>query len=676
MHPRQAEEHRVDNNETGPVYRFGDCLLDTTERTLTRNGREILLTPTLFEILRVLVENAGRIVDKDRFMERVWAGRVVEDGNLARNVSTLRKLLEDDPQKPRYIETIARRGYRFVAEVETRTIQREPPQSGRSSPHASVQGDVASAEPPGMAAAPVSSARDLHVPSPTDGARRRFLSFAASGLVRGSFVAACLVLLGTMLAAPHMTPSPAPNTIDSLIVLPFVNLSGDPDAEYLADGLTNVLITSLGQIAALRKVISLNSSMHYKGSNKPLREIAREMGVDAVVEGAVLVSGDRIRVTLQVLEAATERRLAGTEPAYEGRLEDVFALQSRIARAVASTIEIAVTPEENRRLAAAKPVHAETNEAYLRGLHLKNRQTVESLHQAIEHFERALAMEPNFAPALAAMGDAYVILASWQGPSRALWPKARQAAHQALEIDDTLAEAHVVRAGALLCYDLNHEAADVAFLRALQLNPSDDAAHHRYAYSLITQGRVDESIAHQTRALEINPVSLVNSMGLARIYLYARRPEEALRQLDSALELDPHFPATYRYLGLTHLTVGSPDAAIDALEKSMSLGEGPGVLGELAYAYGVSGRTEEALKALRKLEEWTHEGRDTAFSIALVHHGLGDSDATFEWLHKAYDERDFRMILLLVDPIWDSVRADPRFRQLLLLIGLGPEIRG
>jgi DNA-binding winged helix-turn-helix (wHTH) protein/TolB-like protein/Tfp pilus assembly protein PilF len=662
----------MNTTDSGPVYRFGDYRLDAAQRTLTRRGAEIALTPTLFEILRVLVENAGRILDKERFMERVWAGRIVEDGNLARNVSTLRKLLEDDPHHPRYIETIARRGYRFVAEVEPVAVEGDRPHAERRAEDASRRSDAAPMEPPGDVAASVSSAGTPGITGRRHGSRRWFPPVAGSRFVRVSVVAACLGLFGIILAAAYIGPVPAGTRIDTVMVLPFVNLSGDPDVEYIADSLTDVLITNLGQIAALEKVISFHTSMSYKGSRKRLPEIAGEVGVDAVVGGAVLVDGDRIRITMQVVEAATERRLAGTEATYEGRLEDVLSLQSRIARTVARTIEIVVTPEESRRLAAAVPERGETSEAYLQGLFLKHKQTVESLNQAIEHFTRALETEPDFAPALGALGDTYIMLASWQGPSRALWPKAREAADRALEIDDALAEALLVRAGALLCHDLDRAAADRVFQHAIALNPHSALARHRYAYSLMTQGRFDESLAEARRALEQNPLSIAHHVMLGKILFHAGRYDEARRQLESTLG-DP-FPEAHRTLGRLELETQEIDRAIAAFERAIADGGGPGVLGELAYAYGIAGREQDALGLLDRLEELSRDGRDTAFSIALLYHGLGDSGLAFEWLDRAHHERDFRMVLLAVDPIWNSLRPDPRFQELLHRIGLGSNL--
>jgi tetratricopeptide (TPR) repeat protein len=351
-----------------------------------------------------------------------------------------------------------------------------------------------------------------------------------------------------------------------------------------------------------------------------------------------------------------------------GGLNDVLSLQNQIAHAVARTIEIVVTPEESRRLAAAVPEHAETTAAYLQGMSLKQQQTVESLTEAIDHFKKVLAQEPDFAPALAAMSDAFMSLASWQGPSRGLWPEAHAAANRALEIDDTLAWAHLMRAGFLLCHDLDHAAADRAFQHAIQLNKNDPWARHRYAYSLMTQGRFSESLLQVQHALAVNPEANAHHVMHAKILFYAGRHDEALRTLQ--IPLESPFPEAHRTLGRIKMETQEFEQAIAAFETALENGGGQGVLGELAYAYGIAGREQKARGLLSRLEELRRDGRDTAFSMALLHHGLGDSDLALEWLDRAHDERDFRMILLLVDPIWRSLRPDPRFQKLLQRIGL------
>lgn len=631
-----------------PVYQFGDYRLEASEGLFHRDGREVPLTPTLLQILLTLVEDPGRILDKQRFMSRVWSGRVVEEGNLARNISTLRKLLDDDPQDPRYIETIPRRGYRFIARVM-----------------ASSSLEPSTVPVAAHAAAPATSAgsddqRHTRGASMRGEARRE----PRRRLVAALLAVCALVPAVLLIAAVVQTDSTA---IRSLVVLPLVDLSADASEEYFADGMTEALISDLGKIEALT-VTSRTSAMHYKGTAKRLPQIARELGVQGVVEGSIMRSGGKVRITARLVDAASDRSLWADT--YEREVGDALSLTSVLARLIAQRVEVAVTPEEERRLSAARPVDEKAHEAYLRGLHFKNKSSVDALHKAIDYFEEAIAIERDFALAYAAMADSYLSLASWQGPSRSLWPKAREAADKALEIDKTTAGAHLVRAGALLCYDLDQSAAEPVFLRALELNPGDPLAHSRYAYSLMTQGRFDESLTQVRRAIELDPVSLVYNMMLGQVLHFAGRYEEARMQLLRTLELDARFPEAHRVLGHVYLETGMPEQAAVALEKALALGGGQGVVGELGYVYGLMGRKEDALRQLATLERLSREGHDSAFSLALVHYGLGDNEAALGWLLKAYDERDFRMVRLVVDPMWDGLRQDPRFSQLLLTIGL------
>ncbi len=658
-------------------YEFGPYRLDAAERILTRNSREIRLTPTLFEILLALVENGNHILEKERLMERVWPERFVEEGNLSRNISTLRGILEDDSRNPRYIETIPRRGYRFVAAVKVCGAQEgaSPPGDTRFRPAIELDAGIDSSNSRGVEGGqPAFDGDKRHAVADAPHVGR--LGRVSNRLLRmgllafGSFsLVALLVVARVVSFDPDRNPTPPSSVIESLVVLPLENLSGDPELEYLADGMTEILISDLAKISAL-KVISRTSAMHYKGTRKRLPEIAQELGVQAVVEGSVMRSASRIRITIQLVEAATDLHI-WTE-SYERDLVDLFLLQSEVAQTIARRIEIEVTEEESHRLAAASPVNPQIHEAYLKGLFFKNKQTVESLNSAIEHFERALEKAPDFAPAYAAMADAYLILATWHGPRRELWPKARAAATRALEIDNTLGEAHLVRGGVSLCHDFDPVAAEREFLRALHLNPGDAQAHRRYSYSLASQGRIEESLAAGKRALELDPVSIINNTMLGSSLYYARRYDEALEQLESSLRLDPNFPSTHRYLGFVYLQQGLKQEAIVELEKALTLGGGQGILGELGYAYAVSDRTNQALQQLKALQELSKEGRASAFGLALVHHGLGNKDEALAWLRAAYDERDYRLVLLKVDPLWDALRPDTRFRQLLHQIG--PEL--
>jgi TolB-like protein/Flp pilus assembly protein TadD len=445
------------------------------------------------------------------------------------------------------------------------------------------------------------------------------------------------------------------------------DLSGDLEEAYFADGMTEVLISYLSQIRAL-EVTSRTSAMHYRDTSKRLPEIAAELGVQAVVESSVSRSGNHIRITVRLIEAASDRALLNAT--FEEDLDDVLSLQSKIAHTIVERVQVALTPEEDRRLAAVPQVSQPAYEAYLWGLAFRSKHTVPALHTAVEYFEEALAMEPGFARAHAAEADAYLRLASWQGPSAELWPKAMEAANKALAIDEDVPEAQLVLAGWLLCHQLDQQAAERAFQHALELYPGDSTTHLRHAYSLMTQGRFEESLVEARESLESDPVSLEKNTVLGAILYYAGRYDEALHQLQTTLDLAPDYAGARQVLGRTYLQKGMQDEAVLALERALALSAGQAVRGDLGYAYAVSGRRQDAVDQLEKLEELSRDGRDSAFSIALVHHGLGDTDKALDWLRKAYEERDFRMIRLLVDPTWDDLRDDPRFQQMLLAIGL------
>ena len=629
----------MNSSYKGRNFVFGDFQLHAYDGRLRRipDGHCIVLPPTLLEILLTLVEDAGQVVAKQQFLDRVWPGRVVEEGNLARNVSNLRKILEDDAQHPRYIETAAGRGYRFVAEVSE---------------------EAATETPVKTPADPEFSNRGF-----------RFTALVASGLVL------CVAAVTTFITSPSNPSGTADSQkalqIRSLAVLPFENLSGDPAQDWFADGMTEELISTLAGIAEL-DLTSRTSSIQYRNGDKALPTIARELGVRGIIEGSVLRSAAQVRLSVRLIDAESDRSLWSAS--FEREVSESFSMHGEIVVQLADQLGIELPSAQELRLNRQAPINEVAHEAYLLGRYFKNKRTVDSLQQAIAYFDRAIEVEPEFSRAYAAKADAYLSLASWQGPSRELWPKARSAADAAIALDRNDAEALVVRAGALLCHDLDAQAAEPIFLQALDLNPNNTLSIHRYSYSLMTQGRFDESIRWARKALRLDPVSAGLNVALGQRFHYARQYEEAVKQLEHALALNPTYPEAHRVLGLVHLQTGKASEAIAALKLAHQLGGGPGVVGELGYAYARAGQTDDALTQLAVLESMALEGRDTAYGLALVHHGLGNSDQAFTWLERAYGERDFRMIYLRIEPIWDDLRDDARFEAFLKRIGFEPPV--
>ena len=432
--------------------------------------------------------------------------------------------------------------------------------------------------------------------------------------------------------------------------------------------MTDELISDLGKIGAL-KVISRTSMMQYKGTRKSLPEIANELDVQAVVEGSVLRSGHQVRITVQLIEAATDRRL--WSDSYEGELGDVLALQAQVAQAIVRRIEIALTPEERKRLASPHAVNQEALEAYLKGLFFWNKRTVESLNLALGYFRQAVEKDPNYAPAYAWMADCYVLLLVPQGPGyrKEFLRKIKEAGAEALKLDSTLAEAHLVSA-VTLALECDWVGAEKEYKQAIQLSPGNANARHRYSHFLSLQGRIEEGLAEARRALKLDPVSLVINNNLGSSLYFARYYDEAIDQLQQVLRMDPNFAYAHWDLGRVYLQKQMYAEAIAELEKADTLLGGLQVRAELGYAYGRSGKRKEAQQQLEYLIELSTRDPVAPATVASIYAGLGNNDQALRWLSKACDQQ-FGVFRLKADPQWDSLRSDKRFQDLLRRIGLG-----
>lgn len=460
--------------------------------------------------------------------------------------------------------------------------------------------------------------------------------------------------------------------IDSLVVLPLENISGDPEQDYFADGMTEALSAELGKISALR-VISRTSAMCYKGTTKPLPQIARELSVDAVVEGSVLRAGNRIRVTTQLVDAATDRHL-WTE-SYDRDLNDILTLQSEVAQTIAHEIRIKLTPQEKTRLAQARPVDPEAYEAYVKGRYHWNKRTEQGLRTSIECFRQAIDKDPTYALAYAGLADAYAILGlnGHVAPADAI-PQARAAALKALGLDDALAEGHATLGVITSQYDWDFPEAEKEFKRALELNPSYASAHQWYALHLHDTGHLDEAIAEINRAEELDPLSLIIRTAAASIRYSAGQLDRAIQEARQVLELDANFMYARWLLGRVYALKGMHKEAIAELELNLAIsGPVPEHVAELGHAYALAGMNEQAREMLGQLQELS-KGRYIAPGFfAMIHAALGERDQTFQWFEKAYEARDSFLLNLITDPLYDSLRDDPRFDDLLRRMGLEPE---
>jgi len=457
--------------------------------------------------------------------------------------------------------------------------------------------------------------------------------------------------------------------IRSLAVLPLESLSSDASQDYFADGMTDELISDLGQISALR-VISRTSVMSYKHARKPLPQIARELNVDAVVEGTVLRSGDQVRITAQLIEASSDKHL--WSQSYEGELRDTLALQNKVARAIADQIRVSLNPQEQAALKTAKVVNPQAYVSYLKGRYFWNKRTADSLKVGLAYFNQAIDEDPTYAQAYSGLADTYALLGDWQYavmPAKEALPKAKAAAIKALELDSALGEAHNSLAFCLDGFDWDFDSAGNEFRRAIELNPGYATAHHWYAWHLSLLGRYDEAIAEMTKAENLDPLSLIINADLAELLVLAHSSDESIRQSRKTIEMDPNFGLAYSHLGQAYLQKQMNEEAVAELQKAVQLSEGsPVCIANLARAYVASGKRSEALKLLSDLKKRSNSSSSHASELAVIYASLGDKDQAMNMLEKGYEERFNPGVLLR--PGFDPLRSDPRFKDLLRRIGL------
>ncbi len=626
--------------------RFGLFEADLRSGELTKQGKRIPLQEQPFKLLAMLLERPGELVTREEVRQKLWPRTIVDfDHGLNKAINKIRDALGDSAENPRFVETVARRGYRFLADVrdECESPPAKPAPPAAIAPGATV--DVTSAVAGDVARTP----------------SRPVARWIAGGAVLGLLAVAVWQL-------SHWQRSGT--AIHSMAVLPLANLSGDPSEEYIADGMTEELITQLGQIHALR-VISRTSAMSYKKTAKPLAEIARELDVQAVVEGSVVHVGDRIRITAQLIRVPADEHLWAH--AYEGSFRDTFALQNEVSQAVAAQIQAAVSGPNQTTLRKPKPVSMEAYDAYLKGRYFWNKRDAAGLKSAIEYFQQAIAAEPGYAAAYSGLADAYALAGGWEYsvlPLEEAAPRAKEAASKAVLLDPELSEAHTSLAFSLEMSASDWRGAESEYRRALDLNPGYATAHHWYGYHLMTVGRNDEGIAELKLAERLDPLSLIISAGVADALYIAHRADEATRQLRKTLEMDPNFAMAHYQMGQVLAFQGKFDAAIAEFQRAIALsGHSPAFDANLGNAYAASGRTAEAERIAQDLAQLQNLNGSVDANIALVYVGLGKNDEAIQWLERAYQAR-FEPVML-VRPQFDPLRRDPRFRDLMGRLGLG-----
>ena len=621
------------------AYEFEDFELDLKRYELRRNGRVLKLEKIPMELLILLVSRNGELVSREEIVDRLWGKDVFVDTENSINtaVRKIRQTLGDDPENPRFVKTLVGKGYRFNAVIKARP---EPP--------------VATAVQEKESAATVPAGR-------VQGRRKLWTGTIAAVAVIG------LVMLGNLGGIrDRLFGKTRVTQVGSLAVIPLENLSGDKNQEYFADGMTDELITDLAKIGNLR-VISRTSVMRFKGTRKPLPEIAKELGVDAIVEGTVERVGNRVRIRAQLIHAADDRHLWADS--FEREIQDVLSLQGEVASSIARQVQGRLAPGPRGEIRSVIPAAYET---YLRGRYAWNRRGEAALLEGIEHFKQAISLDPTYAAAYSGMADSYTALGylSYLPPKEA-FPQARTAALKALEIEPDLAEPHASLAYVYLYYDWDWAKSEIEFKRAIELNPNYATAHDWYTYYLVAMSRTNEAETQIHRALELDPLSLQINADIGFQLCYARRYDEAVESLKKTLQMDSKVPLAHLWLGRTYQQkqmFGEAIAEYNATNERLP--DWPVTLASIGYVQGITGRTQEARAMIRKMDELRKTKYVTPYAVALIYAGMGDKDRAIEWLEKAYNDRANWMVWLGLDPRWDPLRNDPRFQDIFRRVGV------
>jgi TolB-like protein/tetratricopeptide (TPR) repeat protein len=566
----------------------------------------------------MLVERPGELVAREDLRKQLWPGNTIVDFEHSINAAMkrLREALGDSAETPRFIETLPRRGYRFLLPVK-----------------------------PVPGAAPV--------PSPT---RRH--AWHAGLLVSGVLLFGLLAVNAFGLRDRFLSPGNGSANL-SMAVMPLKNLSGDPGQDYYADGISEALITELGKIGRLR-VLSFQTMSRYRQTPKPLPEIARELRVDALLEGSVVRSGDRVRITAKLFQTVPERQLLSES--YEFDARDVVAVQAAVARDIATRTRVRLTPQEQARLTTSRRVDPKAYEAYLLGRAYSSRSIAGGALRAKEYYEKAIAQDPTYAPAYASLAELYAAQPNLVRRAKEARLEARQWADKALALDDSLAEAHSAL-GRVAQQEWDWPAAERAYLRAIEVNPSYALAHIWYAMYLYATERFDEAVVQARRAQQLDPASAVVNTWAGAAYFFAGHADEAFATWQRALELEPRHVDASVALARSYVTSGMHEQAIAVLKKALNASpKNAFLLGSLAHAYARAGQRPEALKLVAELERMEAGGAiQPPFATIWAYAGLGDYEQAFARLEKAYDERRDRMVWLKVDPLLAPLRSDPRF---------------
>jgi DNA-binding winged helix-turn-helix (wHTH) protein/TolB-like protein/Tfp pilus assembly protein PilF len=660
--------------QTSDFYEFGRFRLKSEERVLLRGEEFVPLTPKAFDILLALLENDGRTVRKDDLMKKIWPDTFVEEGNLTQNVSLIRKALGESATGPQFIETVPRRGYRFVAPV-SRGITNgqdnavEEPAPAQQIDPAALQIDRSRLNDLKAAPLPanVQGTNVIGEPSRLGVRRRTFFKRVAPSIAL-PIAAVLAIAIGIVYLSGRNKAGASTTAIQSIAVLPFVDDSPDADSEYLDDEIAESLVNSLTKLPKLR-VVPRSVMVSYKGLKIDPRQVGKELNVRAVVTGRVRRHGDTISIQAELIDLDSVSQIWGQH--YDRKLADMLLVQEEISRDIFENLRLKLNVEEQKQLDAYR--------FYLKGRNAWNKRTREGMEQGIDYFQQAINADPNYAAAYAGLADCYnmQVIYGVHEPKDG-FPKAKEAAVKALEMDETLAEAHTSLAFIKFRWDRDRVEAEREFQLAIKHKPTYAPAHQWYSSYLVALERFDEAVAEARRTSELEPLSFTASSHLGWILYLSGRNDEAIAQCSKILSLDPNsFPAR-RYLGLAYEQKGMYPQAIDQFQRGVKLSGSPLMLALLGHAYAASGKTAEARQVLSELRDLS-ESREAAssqyispYTVAAIYTGLGEKDQAFKWLERAYEERDVWLMNLKVDPVFAKLRSDKRFQDLLTRAGLRP----
>jgi TolB-like protein/DNA-binding winged helix-turn-helix (wHTH) protein/Tfp pilus assembly protein PilF len=635
-------------------YRFGSYELRTRTRELYKQGVKLKLRPQPFQVLEILVERAGDVVTREELRERLWSKVTFVDfeHGLYTAIKELRGVLSESASEPRYIETLPKLGYRMIFPVE---VNEQP----------SVKEAIAQPQ--------TADAGNLVGKKPSlDRIPKSLILWRWPALLGISIV--LIVATGAYFRWSRSRAGPQPSSGRLMLaVLPFENLTGDAGQEYFSDGLTEEMIAQLGRLDPQRLgVIARTSVMHYKHGQEQLEQIGRELGVQYVLEGSVRRDADKVRISAQLIQMKDQTHLFSRQ--YDRELSSLLALQGEIAQEIADEIHLTLGDDHKRVVANPKPPASlssyEAYDLYLKGRYFWNKRTVQGFRQATEYFQQAITKEPNYARAFAGLADSFALMSSYRfAPQNEFMPKARAAALRALQIDDSLAEAHTSLALITENYDWDWQTAEREFRRAIELNPNYATAHHWYAEYLSFQGRFDEAFRESERARQLDPLSLIIAADNGAILYFSRQYDHAIEQFRAVLEMEPNFPRAH-VLVFAYVQKGLFAEALEDIEKWRRADDTPFTWAAQAYVYGRSGQQEQARRALKRFGELNRRQQVDPGAIAWVYAAMGNKDQAFALLEKAYSQHSNVLTALKVEPSYDPLRNDPRFQDLMRRVGL------